>query len=31
MVLKPLLNQIPPRPAPEDVAPAQKRPGAGRK
>lgn len=26
MVLKPLLNQIPPRPAPEDVAPVAKRP-----
>lgn len=30
MVLKPLLAQIPPRPAPEDPAPAQKRPGAYR-
>lgn len=26
MVLRPLLNQIPPRPAPEDVAPVAKRP-----
>ena len=26
MVLKPLLNQIPPRPAPEDPAPAGQRP-----
>src|SRR4051812_38431966 len=28
MVLKSLLNQIPPRPAPEDAAPVMKRPGA---
>jgi rod shape-determining protein MreC len=27
MVLKPLLSQLPPRPAPEDPAPAAKRPG----
>jgi len=30
MVLKPLLNQIPPRPAPEDAAPVPRK-GAGRK
>jgi rod shape-determining protein MreC len=27
MVLKPLLSQMPPRPAPEDATPAQKKPG----
>lgn len=31
MVLKPMLTQIPPRPAPEDPAPVAKRPGAVRK
>ena len=31
MVLKSLLSQIPPRPAPEDVAPPAKKPGGGRK
>jgi rod shape-determining protein MreC len=31
MVLKPLLTQIPPRPAPEDAAPVARRPGAVRK
>lgn len=31
MVLKPMLTQIPPRPAPEDPVPVAKRPGAVRK